>query len=281
MTSVAAERTSSFRFRSPSAHVLGALVRRDFLIARSYRLAFAFDLLVTLFNLVGIYFVSRTFQGAGTVRLDGAPSYFGFAAVGMTLSVVVVATSGALAQQIRDEQLTGTLEALVAQPVTATDLSIGLAGFPVLFATVRTAGYLLVAGPLLGLDLSHANWFGFIVVLAAAAAAFAGIGIVAGAVVLVIKRGGAVIGALAFAMTMLGGSIFPVHVLPGWLRWASVIAPPRYAFDGVRAALFGTDGWAGDAFVLVVFSAVALPIAVILFSRALARARKSGTLGQY
>jgi len=250
------------------------------MIQRSYRLAFAFDLFFTILNLLVAYFVSRTFAGLTTASLGGAPSYFDFAAVGLTLSAVVAATSTALAARVREEQLTGTLEALVAQPITPTELAFGFAGFPISFATVRTAGYLLIAGTLLGLDLSRANWPGFVLVLLLTATGFVGIGILAGALVLIVKRADALTGAILFTMSLVSGAAFPVSVLPGWLETVGRLSPMRPAFDGVRAALFGQD-WHGDALFLAIFSAVGIPIAVFLFGKALAYGRRAGSLGQY
>jgi ABC-2 type transport system permease protein len=266
--------------RRPRRRALFALIRRDFMIQRSYRLAFVFDLFFTILNLLVAYFVSRTFAGLTTASLGGAPSYFDFAAVGLTLSTVVAATSTALAARVREEQLTGTLEALVAQPITPTELAFGFAGFPILFATVRTAGYLLIAGTLLGLDLSRANWPGFVLVLLLTATGFVGIGILAGALVLVVKRADALTGAILFTMSLVSGAAFPVSVLPGWLETVGRLSPMRPAFDGVRAALFGRD-WHGDALFLAIFSAVGIPVAVFLFGKALAYGRRAGSLGQY
>jgi ABC-2 type transport system permease protein len=279
MEAQAAERVPGLRPR-PRRRALLALIRRDFMVQRSYRLAFAFDLFFTILNLLVAYFVSRTFAGVKSASLGGAPSYFDFAAVGLTLSAVVTATSTGLASRIREEQLTGTLEALMIQPITPSELAFGFAGFPISFATVRTAAYLLIAGTVLGLDVSHASWPGFVLVLFLTATAFVGIGILAGALVLVVKRADALTGAILFSLSLVSGAAFPVSVLPGWLETLGRLSPMRPAFDGVRAALFGRD-WHGDALFLAIFSAVGIPVAVFLFGKALAYGRRSGSIGQY
>jgi ABC-2 type transport system permease protein len=279
MEAQVAEPVSGLRSR-PRRRALLAVIRRDYMVARSYRLAFAFDLFFTLLNLLVAYFVSKTFLNVKTADLDGAPSYFDFAAVGLTLSAVVTATSTGLAARIREEQLTGTLEALVAQPVTPSELAFGFAGFPVSFATLRTAAYLLVAGTLLGLDVSRASWPGFVIILLLTATAFVGIGILAGALVLVVKRADALAGAILFGLSLISGAAFPVSVLPGWLEAIGRASPMRPAFDGVRAALFGGN-WHGEAVYLAIFTAVGIPIAIFAFGKALAYGRRAGSLGQY
>jgi ABC-2 type transport system permease protein len=279
MEAQAAQRATGLRSR-PRRRALLAVIRRDYMVARSYRLAFAFDLFFTILNLLVAYFVSKTFAGFESESLGGAPSYFDFAAVGLTLSAVVTATSTGLATRIREEQLTGTLEALIAQPVTPSELAFGFAGFPVSFATLRTAAYLLVAGTLLGLDVSKASWPGFIVILLLTATAFVGIGILAGALVLVVKRADVLTGAILFALSLISGAAFPVSVLPDWLEKIGRLSPMRPAFDGVRAALFGGN-WHGEAVYLAIFTAFGIPIAIFGFGKALAYGRRSGSLGQY
>jgi ABC-2 type transport system permease protein len=275
--------TSAFPypFSLPRGRVMLALVRRDYQVTRSYRLAFVLDLVYGLINLVVYFFISRTFQQAPTADLNGAPSYFAFVAVGIAITVVIGAASTGLAARIREEQLTGTLEALVAQPLTTTEISLGLAGFPFLFAIVRAAFYILIAGAFLDLQLGHADWVGFVVVLLAAGVALSALGVLFGGLVLVVKRGEVLAGMIPFAMGLVSGAFFPVSVLPGWLEPIGRVVPTRFAFDGLRNAIFRGEDWGGDAAALALFALVALPLAIGVFARALAYGRKTGSLSQY
>lgn len=257
-----------------------ALVAREYGIRRSYRLSLVADVAFGLANLSAYYFVSRT-VGPPRTSLAGAPSYFAFAAVGLALGTVIQAASLGLSQRVREDQLTGTLETLVAQPVRAAELALGIAGFPFLFAIVRTVSYLVLAGLFLGLSFGHADWVGVVIALAASAMAFTAIGMVFAALVLLFKRGGAVTTLSAFALGFLGGALFPVSALPGWLEPLSVVVPTRYAFESARGAIFGVEGWVEPALVLVGFAAIAMPLAVLAFSRALAFNQRRASLGQY
>lgn len=258
-----------------------ALIRRDFQVTRSYRLPFALDLVYGFINLLVYFFISRTFEGARTANLDPAPSYFAFVSVGIAITVVIGAASSGLAARIREEQLTGTLEALMAQPLTATEVALGLAGFPFLFAVARAALYILIAGTVFGLPLGNADWPGFVLCLTAAGIALSALGVLVGGLVLVVKRGELLAGMIPFAMGLLSGAFFPVSVLPGWLESIGQVVPTRFAFDGLRAAVFEGSGWGTDTATLLLFAAVGLPIAILVFSRALAYGRRTGTLGQY
>ena len=270
---------SSFRF--PSRAVVSAIARRDFLVIRSYRLAFGLDVFFGVFDLAIYFFISRTFAGATSASLHGAPSYFAFAAVGLIVGAVIDATSVSVSSRLREEQLTGTLEALTAQPLTRLELSVGLVSFPFVFASLRAALYLLVASFWMDFDVSRTSWPGVAAMLVCAAFAFAPLGIVAGAVVLVVKRGVLLVGMLMSAMAILGGAVFPIAVLPGWLEWAGRAVPFRFAYDGVRAALFQGRDWEVDALALVAFGVALAPIALGLFALAFRQTKNAGTMSEY
>lgn len=257
------------------------LVRREYASKRTYRLALLLDVLFAVANLLMFFFISRALDVQPDIGLNGAPSYFAFVLVGIALTNVVGAASTGLAYRIREEQFTGTLEALLMQPIRLTELSAGLAAYPFLLAMARAALYILVGGGLLGVAFGGASWLGFAVMLVASALAFAGLGILLGAVVLVVKRGEALVGLLTYALGILGGAFFPIEVLPSWVEALAAVAPTRFAFDGVRAAIFEGGGWAGDAAVLFAFAAVSIPLANFLFSQAVEYTRREGTMSQY
>jgi ABC-2 type transport system permease protein len=261
--------------------VVHALVRRDYLVSRSYRLAMLLDVFFGVLSLLVYYFISRVFNDATTPALAGAPSYFAFASVGVALTLVVQVASISVARRVREEQLTGTLEAVVAQPVTTTEMSLGLVGFHFFFAMARATFYILLAWIFFGVDLSAASWPGYVIVLLAATLAMSGLGISLAAAVLVFKRADALVSVLTLTLGFIGGAFFPVAVLPGWLEPLARVIPTRFVFEGARAALFGRSVWAGDALWLALFGLVALPVSIALFAGALEAAKRRGSLATY
>jgi ABC-2 type transport system permease protein len=262
------------------ARQVAALVVRDWRVRTSYRAAFVLDFIIGVLDLAVYYFVSKTFTGV-SASLQGAPDYFAFALVGIVVTTVITAAATGLALRVREEQLTGTLEALLTQPMTAVQLALGMCAFPFLFATVRVGMYLLVAAVLLSLDLSNADPVGFFVMLATIGGAMSSIGILSGAIVLVIKRGDKLAALALFGMGLVGGAFFPVSVLPAWLEAIGKVVPTRFAFDGLRSALYQGTGWTDDALMLALFTVTTLPIALWLFTRALDWGKGRGSLSQY
>jgi ABC-2 type transport system permease protein len=277
---VAVASTFQPRVRLPRLNRVLTLVRREYASRRTYRLAFLLDLMFGVANLLVYYFISRTLEVAAGSNL-GVPSYFAYALVGIAITNVIGAASTGLAYRIREEQFTGTLEALMVQPVTLTELSAGLAGYPFLFSMGRAAIYILVGGSLLGIDFGRTDWVGFAVMLLVSALAFGALGIILGGVMLVVKRGEALVGLFTYALGILGGAFFPISALPSWLEPIARIVPTRFAFEGLRRAIFLGEHWARDALILLVMGIVALPLATYFFSRAVDHTRRTGTLTQY
>ncbi|MDP9270161.1 MAG: ABC transporter permease [Chloroflexota bacterium] len=276
-----ATRPSISRASTHRGSAAAAFLRRDFSIIRSYRFPFVLDTFFGVLQLAVYYFISRTFKETPSQQLNGAPSYFAFAAVGIVIALVIEAAAEGVAQRVREEQLSGSLEALMAQPLSAAGLCAGFTAFPFVFALARSTVYLAIAALAMKLDLGHADWVGFGLVFFTSATALVSLGILAGAAVLVFKRGQLLSGGLIFAMTLISGSVFPVTALPDWLAQIGSVLPLRFAFDGARDALFRGSGWGPDVLGLAGFTVIGLPIAVWVFGRALQAVRRAGSLGQY
>jgi ABC-type multidrug transport system permease subunit len=258
-----------------------ALIRRDWSIQLSYRTAFLSDIAFGLLNLSMYRFLSEAVRVRSGTSLGGAPTYFAFAAVGLTLTVVLQAAINGLSSRVREEQLTGTLETTLAQPISSIELALGLTGFPFLFALVRAFVYLLIAALVLGLSLAHCNWLGLLASFVVSGFAFAGIGITLAALVLVFKRAGAAGSLGTFALGLLGGAVFPISVLPGWLHPVALIVPTRFAFNAVRDALFGLHTWVTPAAILLGIGVALLAVSFVIFELAVRRVIAIGTVNQY
>ena len=248
---------------------------------QSYRYPFVLDTFFGVLQLAVTYFISETFPDTGGDRLGGAPSYFAFAAIGIVIALVIEAATQGISSRVREGQLSGSLEALLVQPISTMQLCSGLIVFPFAFALARAAIYLAVAVLAMQLDLGKTDWLGFVTVFVLAAVAMAPLGIAAAALVMVYKRGEVLSGAAIFAMSLVSGAAFPVTVLPGALETIGSVMPLRFAFDGARDALFLGSGWVSDAIGLAAFALIALPVALWLFGRAVDAARRNGSLGQY
>ena len=271
--------TSRRRWPRPTAVL--AFARRDSRTSASYRAALVFDLALSAITLLIYYYISKLFGRPAQGSLGGAPTYFSFVAVGVSLAVIVQAGAVGLAASLRQEQYTGTLEALSVKPVTTAEMALGLAVYPFLFSMARSAVYISIAAGLLGADFSKIDPLGFAVGILLTGLALMSVGIAMGALIFVVKRGEAVGGVLVAMLVLLGGAYFPISIFPAGIEAIGKLVPTRFAFDGVRAAVFHGEEWLEPLLKLLAFGVVTMPIAIFLFDRAIRYAKRRGTLAQY
>ena len=96
-----------------------AFLRKDFLIAISYRFAVVLRFASMLVSLLMLYYIGETFEDAEAIsphlqRYGG--SYFSFVLVGIAVSSFVTVGLNSLSREVRSAQVEGTLEALLSTP---------------------------------------------------------------------------------------------------------------------------------------------------------------------
>lgn len=270
----------------PSAFsVIKAFIRRDFLTEKSYRLSFALGALATLANLAVFYFIGKLFGGALAPQLEPyGTSYFTYVFTAMAFFGYIGTGAGSYAGRLRLEQTQGTLEAALSTPLKTIPFLAAMSAWNFLFATFELFVYALAGIFIFKLDFSAANWPAAALVFILSAACFAALGILSSCFVVLFKRGNPLAWVLNNFEGLLGGVYFPVAVLPGWLLVISNLLPVTYAVRAFQLAVHkgaGLSELKGDLVVLFIFNLVLLPASAWLFSLAVKRARKSGTLGEY
>jgi ABC-2 type transport system permease protein len=267
------------------ASKLPAFVRRDWKIALSYRAVFVGDALALATQLVVFYFIADLVDpGRLPVYGGTVPSYLAFVAIGLVVNL----TAGALLHQVsialRQEQLTGTFEALLATPTSGAALQFGSVAYTLLMVPLRAAVLLTAIAVGFGLEM-HLSGVGPALLLMLAFLPFTwGIGLVTAAAVVTFRRGAGVTGMLVTILGLFSGAVFPIALLPAVLRTMAEWNPFAIAIDGVRDALIGGTGWgpaATDLLRLAPLAIAGLTLGAMCFRAAVARERRRGTLGQY
>jgi ABC-2 type transport system permease protein len=267
-----------------------AFIRRDLLIEMSYRSAFVFQF-VGVFVSVGIwYFLSDVFHGvAPNIKGVEGGDYFPFILVGIAFYQYLTVALTAFASRVRNEQLTGTLEAMLVSPTRTSTLILASSLWDFFFTSFRVVVY-LAAGVgvawLAGHPITiHASGVvPSIVILALTILAFCGIGIIVASGVIYLKRGESINAFVISASALVGGVFYPTETLPQWLSSLSSLLPITYALRGIRRALL-SGATLGDLLpelqVLLLFVALLVPLGLLVFRWALRGARRDGTLVQY
>jgi ABC-2 type transport system permease protein len=261
-----------------------ALLRAAWLSATSYRVATLLSLAGVAATVVPVYFIAGAVQelAATSIQRESA-SYFAFIVVGIASVYIVSAATGALATAVSSTIGNGTLEALLVTRTGVPALLAGLAAHASVQAALR-ALVLLLTATLLGADI---RWVMAPLAAAIAAltfAAYAGIGLVAAALVLLFRTSGPLITTVVGVSGLLGGAYYATTAVPGWLRQLTDFVPLTYGLRPARMLLLGNASLpevTADVSLLVLMATASLLIGAAAFTLALRRARRDGTLSQY
>jgi ABC-2 type transport system permease protein len=146
-------------------------------------------------------------------------------------------------------------------------------------------GLLLIAAGValfsLRLELDPASIGVATVALVGCLALFTSLGVAVAAFTIVFKRGTMLLALVVTALALLGGVYFPIEVLPNPLEWVASALPFTWGLDVFRASLLGGAVDAAQLVGLFASSILLLPLALLVFSAAVTRVRRTGTLGQY
>jgi len=220
--------------------VLAAFVRRDAASELSYRLPFALDLASTALSLALFFYLGRFIDRTGlTGEVGVGTNYFSFLITGLLLLTLAGTALGAFAGRVREDQVTGTFEALLAAPISPSVIIAGSGAYAVL----RQAAELVVSVALAVIVFGvrpQLGWEAAVVVLVALPAFlvfFAAAGIAIAALTVVVKKVTAVLGLVTSGLALLGGVYYPVSVLPQPLEAVAQVIPFTWGAEVVR-------GWA-------------------------------------
>jgi ABC-2 type transport system permease protein len=264
---------------------LWAFLKRDFLIETSYRFSTLLQMGSIVFTVTSYYYLAR-FVGASGFSGEnlGAQGYFAFVLIGVAVHEYLTTSLEAFSRGIRESQLTGTLGALLSTQTSLAAIILLSAAYPLVWTSVVVMFYLALGIGIFGVrfalgDLSAAGLILFLSIIA-----FSGLGTLSASFVMVFKRGSPVVWLFGGLSWLLGGVLYPVAVLPWWLRQASALLPITYAIEGLRAALLRDAPWHElwhSVGPLLLIAAIVFPLGIASFQIAARYTRIAGTLEQY
>jgi ABC-2 type transport system permease protein len=267
------------------ARKVPAFMRRDWLVMLSYRMAFAGDLFYIAIQAVMFGFVAELVDPSKLPTYGGVEaSYFDFVMIGVIITTVCTVLLQRVAMAVRQEQMIGTLEALLVTPTSPTTVQVGSVAFDLVFVPVRMALLLSVVAVTLGLGYDASGALPSLVLLAALVPFVWGLGLITAAAIVTFRHGAGPLGVIMSVLGLASGAFFPLALLPAWLQTLAEANPVAIAMEGTREALIGGAGWSAvgsELFVVVALSAAALVAGVAAFRAALAREHRRGTLGLY
>lgn len=271
--------------RAPAAPLskIAAIFRRDVRVALSYPGNFAISWLSIGVEVVIAWYISQLIEPSTKFGSGGhVATYFQYLAINAAFLRFQTAALNSFAEAIRDGQLTGTLEVVLATPTTLPVLVLSSGVWSFALTALQTAVFLGIA-VIFGLDLHHVNLLTAGVFLVLTIVSTSPLGVLAAALSMVIKKTGPVEWISNSSASLFGGVWAPLALLPLPLQLIGWCLPITHALAGFRAAAAGVPlaNVAGDAVWLIVASIILTPFSLWLFVRAVNKARVDGTLAMY
>jgi ABC-2 type transport system permease protein len=212
--------------RASGAGVFRAFLRRDLREALTYKFSFVSSITGILLSSATFYFVAKLVPSAPRPSGPSA-AITSFAVVGRLRRPLTHVQEAS--RRSSGAQLSGTLEALLVTPVPVPIILFGSSLYSLAFQVARTALHLGVAVAFFGLALGRVNVPGVLAVGVLTVLCFLSVGVLSASFILVYKTGNPFSWVLGTVSGLLGGVVFPIALLPPWIRWISSLLPVTYA----------------------------------------------------
>lgn len=258
---------------------LAATFKRDLLIFLSYRTRLISQVASMLFVLCMFYYISKL------VRPDAVGAhgrYYAFVVVGI-VGMGVLTSAVNIADIVRMELMSGNFERILISPLGPVAGVISLALFPIIYSTVFAGGMLMLAWAIFAVPVHVGGVPPALAVGALGALAFASIGLVFVAGLLVSKSSLGSTWILA-GLGVLAGVYFPVKLLPEFTHWVPQVQPLTPAVDLLRHLLVGTKTlqpvWV-ELIKLAGFTVLLMPLSAAVLWLAVDVSRRRGTIMEF
>lgn len=264
-----------------------AFIIRDFKIWWTYKLWITLDILSSLTFVATYYFVSMIITPQALIDAGYAADYLTFSVIGISLQHYVFTSVSSLSDAIREEQWNGTMETILSSTTSFRVFLLGESAFRFIIGS-----YFLLAslgmGVLLGirLVLNPGSIIAASVLTILLVASHMVIGVLGAAMILKLKQGDPIVWAFSWLTQLFSGVLYPLGLLPDWLKWVGNAFPLTYSLDGLRRCLMNGEGFDSPMIMentlkLMLFIMVVLPFSLWFFKKAYDSTRREGALGQY
>jgi ABC-2 type transport system permease protein len=262
-----------------------AFIKRDATIAASYRVSFVLQLVEVFTILTVFYYLGKTLGDRNIPALARyGGNFLAFLLIGISLTDCVTLSLTTFAQQIREGQTTGTLETTLMSPVPLSLILLYSSLWPYMFSAIRLVLYLTLGGTVYGVAMRQANLASAMLIFLLTVLCFMGLGMFWAGVVLLMKRGDAVMNLMGFGVILVSGVIFPSGMLPGWVQTIGALMPLSHALEGMRLAILQGKGiveLSPIIFKLIAFAVVLQAAGLIGFNSAVNITKRAGSLSEY
>jgi ABC-2 type transport system permease protein len=261
-----------------------AFTKRDFLIWKSYRLSFFTNIAFVFIQAATFYYISGLFNGRA-IRLDEFEGqYISFCFIGIVFNGYLLAALENLSLKIMEEQLIGTLEALLVIPIGYSLLAISLVMWDFLFGGIVVLIYFFCGAILLHFQLGILQFLSLVIVLVLSIISLSSLGILSAGFIIYFKKCALLTLVFGVVAGFLSGVYFPAKAFPVFLQEAAKFIPLTYILHACRLILlkgYHIGMLRDDISALCFFCVILFPLSIAVFNLTIKKAIRDGVLSQY
>jgi ABC-2 type transport system permease protein len=260
--------------------VWGYVQRNYFLTKRYFMWEIVWLVYITV-NAMAITFIGAGVEGVSGTKIDTG-YLMTFLMVGALIWSYLSVLFDVLSETVSWERWEGTIEYTFMSPSSRVTHLLGMGIYAVVYGIAQIVLMFGVVTLFFELDLSNANYWSALLVLAVCSVSLVGFGIVAAVLPLLSPEKGQQVSYIVSSLLLLvSGVYYPVDVLPGWMQAIATVSPVTYALDGSRAALQEGAGAAelwSSIWPLIIMGAVFVPLGLWVFHIGESYAKRTGKL---
>lgn len=249
----------------------------------------AYPLMLLLNNLfapsavpIMYFYVARLIDDGPTVGFD----YYTFVILGMVAGMLLTGSLKSFSLQLDRAIQQGQFETYLVQPISWYTLPFALAAWPIALNALNVI-VVLGLGLAFGVDINVGGVPPAVLMIVLGTAATHAVGTLAASVRVISKKADPVVAIYSITASVFSGTLFPVSMLPWFIRWIAYLLPHTYVISAVRRLMMPQgDVLTGPSLmlsiiVLTIGTACLYVVALWLFNRALNVGRRYGVLGGY
>lgn len=215
----------------------------------------------------------------------GTANYVGFMLIGSAVFVIVSNAFWHVANWLRWEMETGTLESIYLTPTHRVFVAAGTGIYSTTRSTVGAFVAYLIGSAIMGINPFQGDLLiAFLFILFGLIPLF-GMTLFYGALVLKLKEANAMLNLMQWVVNFLMGVFFPITVMPVAAQVVAKLFPPTWMTNGVRSAMLGVgyffEEWYFDLAVLWFFMLAAPMLGVWAFKKVENSVRRNEGVGQF
>jgi ABC-2 type transport system permease protein len=227
-------------------------------------------------------FLSRIVEETSKVGFD----YYTFVVLGYVVNTALNGGLNSFSKAVNQAIQVGQFETYLVQPISWFTLPFALAAWPIAQSLI-TAAIMGTLALLLGASIEFTALPMACLILALGIAAAHAIGTLAASVRILSKKADPVVAIYSLGAMVFSGQVFPIELLPTWIRPIAYALPHTYVLSAIRRVLMPRgDALEGPSVALsiaVLLATIVILYAVCLWSfhRSLEIGRRYGILGGY